>query len=175
MLSLLAPALAAVTVRDIIHSPHLGEIEIAAYVDDDIAPAERERAEAHLDECAECRQAVVNVWKMSREVNAAVPETTRTAEVHPRRNHPRRLIGATAVLLAASMTIVVLQRADRGERAAVVRAPESAAESPAVSPVPPRDGASVERDALVLRWSGHPPALFRVALLDSTGSPVIVE
>src|SRR5690349_8383613 len=112
---LVSPTPAAVTAPDS-RSPHLGEIEVAAYVDDDLAPAERERAEAHLDDCAECRHAVVNVWKMSQAIDAAVSHTTPRPDVHALRNGPRRLIGAAAVLLAASITIVVLQRADRGER-----------------------------------------------------------
>lgn len=168
------PAPAVVTARNN-RSPHLGEIEVAAYVDRELAPAERERLEAHLEECVDCRQAVVNVFRMTEAADARLAQTTRTDKLQALRNRPRRLFGAAAVLLAASITVVALQRVNRGEPAPVVRASGGEAEFPAVSSVSPRDGASVEQNALVLRWSAHPLGLFRVVLLDSTGSPIVVE
>jgi len=160
-------------VRDTL-PPHLGEIEVAAYVDRALEPLERERAEAHLDACSDCRQAVVDVWRMSQSSDAPVAESTRGVAAIPARSWLRPVIAAAGILLAASVTIVALKQTG-SETAPVVRSLDGTSGIPAVSSISPDDGAAVERDNLVLKWSAHPPGLFRVALLDSAGAPVLVE
>lgn len=44
--------------------PHMNELEIAAYLDRRLAPADRERVESHLAGCPECRDELVETRKL---------------------------------------------------------------------------------------------------------------
>ena len=49
---------------------HLGSRDVAAYVDRALNPAERDAIEAHLSECADCRDEVVQVSRLRRVLNS---------------------------------------------------------------------------------------------------------
>ena len=70
--------------------PHL-EDALSAYLDDELAPAARREAEAHLAGCAECREELDEV--------AAARQAVRILPVHAT---PRRLLDGSPVPAAAS-------------------------------------------------------------------------
>ena len=69
---------------------HVSDLEIAAYLDRGLSGAERDRIEAHLAECAECRQSVLENDELVRRVR-----------------RPRRLLVGSAVASAAALLIMV--------------------------------------------------------------------
>ena len=73
---------------------HLRDVEMAAYLDRRLTGADRERAEAHLAECAECRQEMI----------AVRGHLDRSAR-------PRRLLLGAGVLAAAAAMILVVRPA----------------------------------------------------------------
>lgn len=72
------------------HGPHLDDA-LSAYLDDELAPAARREAEAHLAGCAECREELDEV--------AAARQAIRVMPVHAA---PRPILGVGPVPASAS-------------------------------------------------------------------------
>jgi len=70
---------------------HVNEFEMAAYVDRRLGPADRERVEGHLAECADCRSEMLEVRGFLRQAA-----------------RPRRLfVGASLLAAAAALVLIV--------------------------------------------------------------------
>lgn len=133
---------------------HLEIAEIAAFVDGALPAGERTRAEAHLADCAECREELV-----------AVAALLRTA---PRRRAwilPASLAAAAAVALLIMPGLYLSSRLD-GDRH---REP-AVTTTVAPTAIVPRGDMNAVRE---LMWSAVPRAgRYRVVLLDHGGTLV---
>lgn len=97
---------------------HLGD-DVAAFVDGQLSPASTRAAEAHLEDCATCRQAVVQQRQLkSRMRTVGTPEppadllaslsTLPQAPPAPPRHSWWSVMGVGLVLLGASMAVVAV-------------------------------------------------------------------
>jgi len=131
---------------------HLEAGEVAAYLDRAVSPAERDRIELHLADCAACRAEVHDVARLLRTAPVA------------RRRYVR--VGLAAAAILALLTVPRLYRpAPPGDVAQREPAVTSTVAPTAVAP----RGSTTGVPALV--WTGVPGAdRYRVKLIDATGS-----
>jgi hypothetical protein len=137
--------------------------EVAAYLDRTLALADRARVEAHLAECAECRQELV--------------EVSRLLESAPQGEAGRRrapALAAAAAAAAAVAAVLLLRPAEipvpRGE---VLRSdPPAAVEGvPTIPARAPAEGAAVPGGGLAFAWGGAgDDALYRLTVSDEAGT-----
>lgn len=92
--------------------PHL-EDALSAYLDDELAPAARREADAHLIGCAECREELDDVAAARKAIRImpvhAAPRPILDGSPLPARPSPRRAAWAL-VAAAAAATALVLPR-----------------------------------------------------------------
>jgi len=141
---------------------HLDPREISAYLDERLAPADKERVQAHLADCALCRAEVVELVDLMEAHEKGAP----------RRRWPLAVAGLAAAAVA-TLVIGVSALRDTSADADALRAPE-AAEREAVrsieviSPGPER---RLSREDLVIEWETvGDDAAYRLTLTDSGGS-----
>jgi len=133
---------------------HLESGEVAAYLDNALAPADRSRIEAHAGECDECRAELIEAeWLLS---------------TRPRVR--RWYVPAGAVAAAAAVILLLWARPVSGPaRSSGYREPVvTTSVAPAI--VAPRGTATAAR---LLVWTAVPSAdRYRLTLFDETGSVV---
>lgn len=126
---------------------HMNEFEMAAYVDRRLGPADRERVEGHLAECANCRHEVLEVRGMLR-----------------RAARPRRLIIGASLLAAAAALVLIVQPATRNP----VR---DGGASPVLTAYGPTGEAALA--SLRFVWGAVPGvATYRLTVTGADGAPV---
>jgi hypothetical protein len=137
-------------------SGHWSPEEIAAYLCDELLPADRERFQAHLAVCRECR------WE--------VTSARRLTQTTPRQT------GRNLVLAAAVLAVAVLLARDMGDigagpaREALRRSSEPAARARAIDIASPGDGAIVPMPPVVFAWRELPGSfVYRLTLSDDDG------
>lgn len=142
---------------------HLDPREISAYLEGRLAPADKERVQAHLVDCASCRAEVVELVELM--------ESHEHGE--PRRRWPLAVAGLAAAAVATLLISVPALR-DTAADPDALRAPEAAAQREAVrsvdvvSPIAERP---ISRDDLVFEWQAvGDDAAYRLTLTDSGGS-----
>jgi hypothetical protein len=91
---------------------HVKDLEIAAYLDRGLAPAQVDRIEDHLSRCAECRENVV-----------------KTQELVARSHRPRFIYGGLIVAAAAAVALVAVPSVRDVMRPDVVRSSDVGAGS----------------------------------------------
>lgn len=150
---------------------HPNDEEVAAFLDDGLAPGARDAIARHLVACEECR---------------ALLGPSRAREVLAEHPRPRRHVAGSwrtlaGVAAAAVVVISVALRTDRTsasggvvavDSARALRAPGSTKSDETVLQVEsPADGATVLVDTLVLRWTrADVRATYDVSIVDATGS-----
>jgi len=123
-------------------SEHRSPEEIAAYLCDDLLAADRERFQAHLAVCRECRWEVTSAQRLTR-------------------TRPRQT-GRSIALAAAVLLVAVLLTRDMGgigagpHREAQRRSTEPAGSAQAIDIVSPDDGATASTPRVVFAWRGQP-------------------
>lgn len=134
---------------------HLETGEVAAYLDHVLPPGERDRVEAHLADCAECRQEVIEVSRLR----------------HTRSRRSRWLMVGPAVAAAAIAVLVIARPADTPPRGPVLRDGERPALRVAL--VTPAETAAVEGRSLTFTWrSAGAGVSYRLTLADERGDVV---
>jgi hypothetical protein len=124
-------------------SSHRSPEEIAAYLCDELLPADRERFQAHLALCRECRWEVTSARRLS--------QTT-----------PPRQTGRNLVLAAALLVVAVLLARDMGgfgagpAREALRRSSEPAVRARTIDIASPEDGAILSMPSVVFAWRELP-------------------
>jgi anti-sigma factor RsiW len=137
--------------RDDTRNEHLTTDDAAAYVDGQLAAAERAAIDSHLAQCAECRLEIVDV--------------TRLVRAAPRRRRWTILAPLAAAAAAALILFIAPQR--NRDAAPPLREP---AVTTTVAPTlaTPRGGVAVLR---AMTWSSVPHAdQYRVTLFDRDGN-----
>lgn len=135
---------------------HLETGEVAAYLDHVLPPGERDRIEAHLADCAECRQEVIEVSRLRR----------------TRARRSRWMIVGPAVAAAAVAVLVIARPADTPAPGPVLR---DGGERPGlmVALVTPAETAAVEGRSLTFTWrSAGAGVSYRLTLTDERGDVV---
>jgi len=123
------------------------DVEMAAYIDRRLSAADRERAEAHLAGCAECRQELRDVRSILR--HAARPR--------------RLLVGASLLAAAASLLLLV--------RPAVVDPLRGGGTPSALTAYGPTGDAALA--SLRFVWGAAPgAAAYRLTVSGADGVPV---
>jgi hypothetical protein len=134
---------------------HLESGEVAAYLDNALAPSDRSRIEAHAAECDECRAELIEAASLLR--------------TRPRVRRWYVPAGAVAAV-AAAMILVLWSRPVSGPAGASGYREPVVTTSVAPSVVAPR---GVTTSARALVWTAVPRAdLYRLTLFDSSGRVV---
>jgi hypothetical protein len=159
---------------------HLNESDIAGFLDGDCTASEHSRIERHLEECAACRRAVVDVGRIAAAYDPGHPASSRSSPRTRRAVDKTRLIWAVAgTALAASLTLVVLNRPDQGDatlRSAVRSSEPSAFVSrPTLVVASPADDTEVTGDSVYFRWNSRGRSGYRMTILDETGASVFTR
>lgn len=140
---------------------HLDPREISAYLEQRLSPADKERVQAHLVECASCRAEVVEVVDLMK--------------AHEREAPRKRwlLAGGLAAAAIATVLIGVPALRETGEAPDSLRAPEAAAVREAVRSVEviaPSPDRPVPRGDLVFEWETvGDDAAYRLTVADAGG------
>ena len=148
-------------------SPHLSDVEAAAYVDGRLSPAERERADEHLEGCAACRHEVIEV------ANVVAP--SRPAPSRPAVARPRRRLLVPGLGLAAAALAVLLVRpwagVARGRDQLRDAGPVAETEGvPRIAVVRPAQGDTIGEGDRALAWrSAGADATYRLTVGDAAG------
>lgn len=160
-------------IRGSVSTDHLSESDIAGFLDRDLSDNERTRVERHLEDCGECRGAVVDVRRIAStfdEAHSAPPARSR---------NPRGIrwlpLGAGAAL-AASLSFMWLSRS---ETQAVTQSPIRSGGTvvpdarPRLESSTPADDALVTGDSVAFTWRAARADLYRLVVQDETGQPVL--
>lgn len=142
-----------------IDASHTSAADVSAYLDRTLSESDRERVEAHLAECNECRQELVDLSRLMRS---------------HRPQRPVRWVIAAG--LAATLAIALAlprgpERTPLGEPTEQIERGAPAEESSRLSARAPAGPSSVDRDSLIISWG---PAQgsgvqYRVTLSDADG------
>lgn len=134
---------------------HLETGEVAAYLDRVLPPDERDRIEAHLADCAECRREVIEVSRLR----------------HTRSRRSRWLIAAPAAAAAAVALIVFARPTETPAPGAVLR--DGAQPGFAVALVAPAESAAVAGGSVTFTWrSAGARVSYRLSVTDEHGDIV---
>ena len=159
---------------------HLNESDIAGFLDGDCSRSEMSRIETHLEECAQCRRAIVDVKRIASEFNTVnKPSAVPPAYVRRSTIHAKRLWLVTATALAASLALVILNSDNKS--ASVISSPVRTGDPIELSSRPmlevngPADDAEVSADSILFRWRSRNATLYRVHIQDETGNPVLTR
>jgi hypothetical protein len=146
---------------------HLTPEQVTAFLTHSLRPAERAVAARHLDACAECRNALMEVGG----IIAGYRDTTRP----PAGARIRRLLFPAALAVAASLAAIVVYRgggtATDDPVARATDRPSADGGVPAIEVIEPPDGARVA-DSVVLRWRSAGDGPYDVSFLSEDGRPL---
>jgi hypothetical protein len=152
---------------------HLSEAEFAGFLDHELSDAEVSSVESHLEICAGCRAALVD---MSRTVHSRLTSIDGPLAVAAKRNRWRRrmpaMIGAAA---AATFAVVFVSRQIAPTTS------ESKRRNPAVAADPqrmlnvfgPPEHVTRGDSPLKFIWQSANTASYRFSIRDETGKPVL--
>lgn len=142
-----------------IDASHTSAADVSAYLDRTLSDGDRNRVEAHLADCNECRQEVVDLSRLMRS---------------HRPRHPVRWMIAAG--LAATLAIMLglpggPERRPLGDSTKPIERGTPAEESSRLSAWAPAGPSPVDRDSLIISWG---PAQgsgvqYRVTLSDADG------
>jgi hypothetical protein len=145
---------------DITSQQHPDADELSAYVDGSLGEADRERVEAHLASCDDCRKDVV--------------EVVRLFQFQPRRRVWYVAAGLAAAALAGLLLFAPASN-ESGPAGPVLRGPtmDVPAGTSAVQIVQPGEGATLAADDVRFTWrAAAPGASYRVTVTDQNGDVV---
>jgi hypothetical protein len=139
---------------------HPAEDELSAYLEGSLGEPDKTRIEAHLADCDDCREDVVEVKRL----------------FEPRQNRWSWYVtaGLAAAALAGILIFAPLTN-DSGPAGPVLRGPtiEAPAGSSTVRVVQPREGATLARDDVRFTWQAAAAgASYRLTLTDQIGDVV---
>lgn len=151
---------------------HPNDEEVAAFLDGELSPGDRDAIARHLVTCAECRALLGP--SHAREVRAEHPGRPRRVA-----RSWRGLVGVAAVAIIAVGVVMRTNGATArdqlvaaGDSSRPLRAPGvPKSDETVLQAESPADGATVLVDTLVLRWTRtNAGATYDVSIVDATGS-----
>jgi hypothetical protein len=151
-------------------SRHLDEHQITAFVDGNLAPAERAAITAHLESCAQCRDEVSAVVRVLRD--APVLQVT----VARARRWPIR--AGAGLALAAGLAAVILVATPERERDAVTRDAGGASTTEAraeIRVISPAEEVTGTRTGIVFTWQPARAGSYRFTLTTAEGAPLLTR
>lgn len=156
----------------VVRPDHLNDSEIAGFLDRDLSADERSSVESHLESCASCRSAILEVSRMADSYQTASDSS------QPFPGSPRRRRGVQlrfVVAAAAGLAIVWLGNVRNNPQTTPTRSVNTiAADSrPVVEIVNPPENAFANRSGLTFVWRSAATSVYRFTLLDETGQTVM--
>lgn len=145
-------------------SDHLSAADVAAYLSRVLDRAARERIEAHLDVCPECREEVVEV--------SAIAEVRTAPQSRSRQRRLWRAWAPVAIAAGLGAILVVRQEATLPSPATErpIAGPSEA--MPRIEVVSPMAGDTVSARGAVFTWRGRAADAYRLTLLTESGAPL---
>jgi hypothetical protein len=152
------------------HPEHLGPGELAGFLDHDLDPEERQRAEAHLESCSLCRKEMAEVARLAETLETVPAGTSQPLAVRSR----RRVWSGLAIggALAASLAMAVLlgpARPDSSPNIQPVRAPGTGEGLARIDVVTAPEMVVEASDSPVFTWRSAGADRYRFALLSESG------
>jgi len=144
--------------------PHLSDAELAGYLDHDLAPDERRRVEAHVDQCAACRGEMVAVSRITH------PEPTTVSQRPTRRRWWWMPAAAAAVVVGLALPRLTSNAPspDAPQRARRVTDTDGRARLTIVSPA----NDITVKAPVVFTWRAVNADVYRISVLTESGDPV---
>ena len=137
-----------------VNTDHVSSESLAAYLSRRLSPAELVAVEAHLAECAACREELIGARR-----------------VLARRSRPGRVGGVLGAAALAATVLLMLRSSGTTDRGAA--GPDEfrgGPDSPAFSVTAPTDGAVIADSGIVFRWSSAgADRLYRISVLTEAG------
>ena len=151
---------------------HLSDSEIAGFLDRDLSAEERSSVERHLESCASCRSAILEVSRMADSYHAA-SDLNQPVPVSTRRRRGVQL--GFLVAAAAGLAIVWPGDVRNKPQTTPTRSVNTIAADrrPVVEVVSPPENALAHRSGLTFVWRSAGTTVYRFALLDETGQSVM--
>jgi hypothetical protein len=143
-----------------IDASHTSAADVSAYLDRTLSEGDRERVEAHLADCNECRQEVVDLYRLIRS--------------HSPQRHVVRWVIAAGVAATLAITLALPRGPERGPLGNPTEQIERGApaeESSRLSAWAPAGPSPVDRDSLTISWGAAQGSgvQYRVTLSDADG------
>ena len=154
-------------VRDRPGLDHISDSEMSGFLDRDLAPADRQRVEAHLESCPECRRELVEVRRLAESYRPGALGTGRVWT---------RVVTGTAI--AAGLVGLLLLPSSRQRpalRPDTVRAPAQVPNREGrmrIDVVAPVTDAPLAATAVAFTWHAAAADVYRLTLLTESGEPV---
>jgi hypothetical protein len=153
---------------------HLTDREVAGFLDADLAGPERERVEAHLDACDECRSELLQVARLAQEVStpgdprAGVPANSARRPA----SRWRWPVGIGGLAVAAALATLLLWPAGAGwdERPVPERWGNEGVRR--LDTHAPEPGGVIARDALRFSWASLGTESYRITVTGEDGALV---
>jgi len=168
--------LPVIEVRSDVRAEHLTDEDISGYLDGDASADQRHRIEAHIESCAECRAALVDVMRaVDSAPSAERPIPTTNDDSGKTRGRPGWITGSIGVAAAAGIVALMFFRSDgAATRRESQRAPAvSAADArPRIVVLAPAENSSLDRERVSFAWRGTGADAYKVFVTTQAGDPV---
>lgn len=149
---------------DFTSAPHVGSEELAAYIDGRLDLSSAARVEAHLAECAGCRDDLVQARSLLDSPAATLPQSRAG-----RARWNRAWLAAAGILAIASLPLLQRASRTRGDTPRYRAAPTFRSHIDVIGP----DARPVDVSAIVFVWRAVDGAsTYRLTVTDSSGSSV---
>jgi len=151
---------------------HLSDSEIAGFLDRDLSADEFSSVEGHLESCAACRAATVEVSRLAgayNSDNAAPPVPGKSSR------WTRRVPAVVGLMAAASVAIVLMGRVGGPTKPDSVRSATTLAADarPILHVIGPPEIVPTGDSSIAFVWRSGEANLYRFSILDDTGNPVV--
>jgi len=149
---------------------HLTDSDLAGFLDGDLAPAERTRAEAHLEACDACRAELIAVGRLVQDAPVADPVSQEAAHaVHPRWRIPAGIAGLAAAAIIAALLVWPAGMPAPDQPVLERSASEGFVR---LETHHPPAGEAIPREDVRFAWADHGSASYRITLTAEDGSLV---
>ena len=148
---------------------HLTPAQVADYLHDSLAPTARAEVGGHLEQCAQCREELIEVGTLAADYPGEVP-----ARLEKPVRVRRGFVVPLAVAIAAGLAALVIVRQVDPPSPPVVRAADIAGSDEdlaRIAVLSPPDQASVAAP-IIFRWRPRGSSSYRVILLSADGKPL---
>ena len=137
-------------------SEHRTPEEIAAYLCDELVAADRERFQAHLATCRECRHEVTSAQRLTLS--------------RPRQRGRSLALAAAVLLMAVLLTRSMSDTGSRPQPDVQRRSSAASARAQGIEVVSPGDGETAASSPVLFTWRGRPGSfMYRLTLSTDDG------
>ena len=152
---------------------HLSDSDIAGYLDRDLEEGERERVEAHIADCGECRGALVAVEQLALSYSSLPGARAKERS----RRRVWLALSAGLGVLAAAAAVAILPPGAIEQRQPPTRAGQTLSPDrrDAVVLVAPSDNRAVAGDDVAFVWNTSGVDHYRLTVFDESGKLIALR